>query len=359
MQSRFLNSTLFYFIRIIFIWIVSILFFLFIRNFGVKPGATDIFLETLSVTEFLLVAIAIAVFSGILYGCIELFYNRPYFQRQPYYRIILSKLVLFFIGTKLVLVIGLTIANSFNPQILQEESIVDILRRDRYWVVFSYFIATAAFISFFHMVSQKFGPGVLWNMFIGRYRNPREEQRVFMFLDLQSSTTIAEKLGHLKFSRLLQNCFADLTPVILKHNVEIYQYVGDEAVLSWTLDKGISGNSCIHTYFDFMDVLQSKSKYYENEFGLQPFFKAGIHVGAVIVAEVGLIKREIAYHGDVLNTTARIQSRCNELKEGLLISDQLHHQLSLVHPLESKEKGEELLKGKEEKVMIHSIRKAG
>ena len=45
-----------------------------------------------------------------------------------------------------------------------------------------------------------------------------------------------------------------------------------------------------------------------------------MNAGEVMVAEVGILKREIAYHSDVLNTAARIQSKCNELGEDLLIS---------------------------------------
>ncbi|MBT8234872.1 MAG: adenylate/guanylate cyclase domain-containing protein, partial [Bacteroidia bacterium] len=198
-------------------------------------------------------------------------------------------------------------------------------------------------------------PGILWNMFIGRYRNPREELRVFMFLDLRSSTTIAEKLGHIKFSRLIQDCFADLTPVIKKHSVEIYQYVGDEAVLSWPVESGLEDNNCIHCYFDYMEVLASKSDHYEKTYGLQPFFKAGVHFGKVIVAEVGLIKREIAYHGDVLNTTARIQGMCNAFQQQLLVSDHLVQNLQTDDLIQSKRMGDELLKGKKTAVTIHAL----
>jgi adenylate cyclase len=35
--------------------------------------------------------------------------------------------------------------------------------------------------------------------------------------------------------------------------------------------------------------------------------KAGAHVGRVVATEVGTIKSEIVFHGDVVNTTARVQ----------------------------------------------------
>jgi len=38
---------------------------------------------------------------------------------------------------------------------------------------------------------------------------------------------------------------------------------------------------------------------------------------------VGEIKKELAYHGDVLNTAARIQGKCNEFKTRLLVSESM------------------------------------
>ncbi|MCP4713222.1 MAG: hypothetical protein GY869_31715, partial [Planctomycetes bacterium] len=88
---------------------------------------------------------------------------------------------------------------------------------------------------FILQVSDKFGQGVLVNFLLGKYHQPKEEERIFMFLDLKSSTTYAEKLGHLRYSRLIQDCFFDITEVILRHDAVIYQYVGDEVILSWPL----------------------------------------------------------------------------------------------------------------------------
>ena len=75
--------------------------------------------------------------------------------------------------------------------------------------------------------SDKFGQGILLNFVMGN--------RIFLFMDLKDSTSIAEKLGHVKYSRLLQDCYYELTEVVTKHSAQICQYVGDEVVLSWKL----------------------------------------------------------------------------------------------------------------------------
>ena len=116
-----------------------------------------------------------------------------------------------------------------------------------------------------------------------------------------------------------------------------------------------SGN-CINTYFDYENVLQKKRSYYEKEYGLVPEFKAGLDSGSITVAEVGEVKKELAYHGDVLNTASRIQGKCNEFKSKILISEGLKHQLEA----QPSSKGFELigsleLKGKENPVRIFKI----
>ncbi len=111
--------------------------------------------------------------------------------------------------------------------------------------------STAMVFSFIRQMITQVGGRVLLNLIMGKYRHPKQEERIFMFLDLKSSTTIAERLGHAQFSRLLQDCFQDLTDTTIKHDVEIYLYVGDEAVLTWKAADGIRNVSCISAYYDF------------------------------------------------------------------------------------------------------------
>ncbi|MGR3301112.1 MAG: hypothetical protein ACUZ8I_01275 [Candidatus Scalindua sp.] len=52
-----------------------------------------------------------------------------------------------------------------------------------------------------------------------------------MFLDLKSSTTIAEEIGHRRYFEFISDFIADVTTPILNNHGEIYQYVGDEIVI--------------------------------------------------------------------------------------------------------------------------------
>jgi adenylate cyclase len=65
-------------------------------------------------------------------------------------------------------------------------------------------------------VNQLLGPGVLFNFLIGRYRRPQREERLFLFLDICHSTTIAEQIGDLKFHAYLDDFFRMVCSATIK-----------------------------------------------------------------------------------------------------------------------------------------------
>lgn len=203
-------------------------------------------------------------------------------------------------------------------------------------------------------VNDKYGPGVFGKFLLGKYFNPTREERVFMFLDLRSSTTIAEKLGEERYFYFLKEVFQTVTPAILQNKGEIYQYVGDEMVISWEKEAGIKNNHCINAFFDAQSLLIESREHFQSIYDVVPEFKAGVHYGHVMAGEIGVIKREIAYSGDVLNTTARIQSKCNEHGVDVLISDELLDQLNL-EPQAYKSLGQIDLRGKSQSVQLYTI----
>lgn len=237
-----------------------------------------------------------------------------------------------------------------------ELSISNLIESGAIWSVLVFFILSSSFYSFLRLVNEKFGPGILIQMLLGKYRSPRVEKKIFMFLDLKSSTTLAEHMGYLKYSSLIQQCFYDLNEVVQIHGGQIYQYVGDEAVICWDYQKGVKENVCIDCYFEFQRKLNERESYYQENYGILPEFKAGIHGGELVVTEVGVVKKEIAYHGDVINTTARIQDQCNHYGEYVLVSGDLVNDLPSQDAYKLSLIGEVLLKGKEHPVNLHSVK---
>ena len=199
---------------------------------------------------------------------------------------------------------------------------------------------------FMLQVNEKFGPGVLWKLITGRYYQPREEKRIFMFLDLKASTAMAEKLGHRGFFELLREVYQDITWPVTACGGEIYQYVGDEVVISWPPHRGIRDGDCIRCFFEVEEALESRRPDYIARFGVAPTFKAGAHVGTATVGEIGVVKKDIVFSGDVLNTTARIQGECNRHRVNLIVSSDLLQRMDTVDEWHAVPIGEIPLRGK-------------
>jgi adenylate cyclase len=189
----------------------------------------------------------------------------------------------------------------------------------------------------------------------GRYHQPRQELRIFMFLDMRSSTAIAEELGHVRYFQLINELFTDITDPIVYSRGEIYQYVGDEISVSWPLRRGLARQRCIRCFLDIRAKLQRRADYYRARYGIVPAFKAGFHYGEVTTGEVGLVKKERIYSGDVVNTAARIQNTCNEHGVDNLISKELLDLLLPKGRLPVREIGSIALKGRRAAISLWTI----
>ncbi|MEH6535474.1 MAG: adenylate/guanylate cyclase domain-containing protein [Psychroserpens sp.] len=312
--------------------------------------------NVIPITEWLDFGLILGVMMGAFYAIVEFSFEK-YISRK------LNLALSIFLKSILYLAF-LIISLSLMKFIAEERMDID-LYNDRgwwrtdslFWLCTVYFLLTSLVFSFIRIANDKLGSGVFIKMLYGKYRKPQEEKRILMFLDLKDSTAIAEKLGHKQYSQFIQDCFFDLNTILRRHDAEVYQYVGDEAVITWNYTKGIKNSRCIELFFSFQKTLVNRSKYYKKTYGLNPLFKAGLHGGKLMVAEVGTIKKEIAYHGDVINTTSRIQNECNTYNENLLISNELLEDINLQSMYTSIRLGDIQLKGKQENIVICSIDK--
>ncbi len=204
-------------------------------------------------------------------------------------------------------------------------------------------------------LDDQFGNGAL-GFLIDRFRKPRQELRIFMFLDMRSSTSVAETIGDTLYFKLLNELYADITDPVLYSEGEIYQYVGDEISVSWRLERGLRNLRCIRCFFAIRDKLRKRGEHYRKAYGITPVFKAGFHYGRVTGGEVGLVKRQTIFSGDAVNTTAHIQAMCNGLGVDNLVSKELIDALALRSaPYIVKPVGSIPLKGKRMAMELYTL----
>jgi adenylate cyclase len=308
-----------------------------------------------SLPLLLLLASTMGVLYGVSLGLAESFLAKATFRKKTLaWTLLFKTLVSLSLLTLIVTGLRLLVSNRYQP-VLSPASWVYL-----YYTLIVYYFFMTLMINFINQMNRRYGPGVLLPLLLGKYRNPQEEERIFMFMDLQSSTAIAEHLGHLQYSAFIRDCFSDINGAIYLYNAQIYQYVGDEVVLTWNTTEGVKNFACIRFFFACEHRLKMRTRYYQAQYGVLPVFKAGLHTGMVTAVEVGEIKREIAYHGDVLNTAARIQSVCNDFGKTLLISESLLQRLGhLGKGLTAAALGSILPRGKIQRVAIAAVEKAG
>jgi adenylate cyclase len=210
-------------------------------------------------------------------------------------------------------------------------------------------------LTFLLEVRRKVGPGNLWALLTGRYHRPREEDRVFLFLDLKGSTSIAERLGHARYSQFIRHCYHDLTEAILLFRAQVYQFVGDEVVLTWPAGSVDAEKHSLETFFAFQERLNERRSWYEEAFGVAPEFRGGVEEGLVTATEVGDIKREIAFHGDALNIAARLLDLCREYQQPVLISGRIQLAVAGDPRLATELHGEITLRGKTAPVAVYGV----
>jgi adenylate cyclase len=209
---------------------------------------------------------------------------------------------------------------------------------------------------FFLQIRRLHNPGDLRKYVFGKYHLPEEIEKIFLFIDLKSSTETAERLGNLRYSSFLIDYYHDMTIGILMSKAEIYQYVGDEIILTWYLEEGLKNSRCINCFSDIKNTMELNKENYLQKYGIYPQFKAALHAGKVSVTWIGGIKKEIVYHGDVINTTSRILGECNKYNQTLIISEYLLEKVELPGYLISEFLAELQLKGRQEKIKLFGLK---
>lgn len=296
------------------------------------------------------------ILGGLFAGSALVFLWEKWLRRMAFLKA-LSFIFMWYVGLYVLItyVAIVLFANSDPAQLIQDNAFALTYRTmldPNNLPNFLFWLVIMLLSLFFLLVRDNFGPDRFIEFLSGKYFRPRREERIFMFMDLKSSTQIAESLGEEMYFNFLNDAFKTATPAIVDTKGKIYQYVGDEMVISWSLKDGIEDDNCIRCFTQMTDLLITRSEYFEHKYGYQPIFKAGLHAGHVIAGEMGIVKREIVYTGDVLNTAARIQAKCNELNTLILIS---RHLVDLMGGNQFKPLGSYHLRGKSNEVEVFTL----
>jgi adenylate cyclase len=226
---------------------------------------------------------------------------------------------------------------------------------NRFWLSMSYALILALLLNFLLEVIRLTGARVVWSFIAGTYRKPREEDRYFLFIDLAHSTALAEKLGNLEFMRLLSFFFFDLGHAVSLTGGEIYKYIGDEAIISWPRGQKNAALMAYRCFRIFQRRMHKRERRYRSEFSIVPEFRGGLHGGPVMTGAIGEARKEIAYLGDVVNTSARVIGVAKDLGETFVFSELVRNDLKKLGSFEFRELGVHEIRGREGKLTLYAL----
>ena len=300
--------------------------------------------------EYLVVSVLKGITLGaslaLILGGLEQIVLRRLWRRLPLGQAIAMRTALY---ASIVMGVYLAVSASFSPWIpwnLQWSMILPSLGI----AVAGLLLGSAALA-----IARLLGFRVLWNLLLARYHRPFEEERIFLFLDLANSTTIAERIGHLKYHSFLRDFIEALEDPVLEHGGDVYQYVGDEVVVTWPFADARSNGRCLVCHFAIVDAMERARARFDSLYGSAPSFRTGIHCGRIVAGEIGDWRKQIVFVGDVINTASRAQAEAKARDMDLVVSGSLLAQTELPPGIEARSLGVIRPKGKEQAIEFFEV----
>ena len=215
-----------------------------------------------------------------------------------------------------------------------------------FWISIIYSVVFLILANLVLGVANIIGPRAFINFVTGRYHSPVEENRFVLFVDIAGSTGLAERLGGIAIHRLLDRTFRLLTLAVVDYHGEVLNYVGDEVIVTWPERSGAVDCRSLRCFIAMRDELSLASSQLEREFGAVPRVRGSLHFGAVIVGEIGDIKRAIVFNGDVMNTAARLEELSRGVEGGFLASRAAMEQFRSTLPVKVRDLGRLQIRGR-------------
>jgi adenylate cyclase len=307
-----------------------------------------------------IVGVVVGILIGLLLAILELFVFARGAKRLKFIWLLAMRTVLYFLVITFIIFNVAVIAQMVIHKLgyletIGAEYIQEYVFEGRFLTAVLASLLFAFSVNFVRMVSRKMGQGMLASYIQGTYYSPVHQARIIMFVKVVDAKKIMLELGPKRLHEFLNDLFYDYTSPIVNNRGIIYEYIEDLTVITWSIDKGLRKANCIRTYFDIQESINNNKEKYLEKYGFIPRIEAGLHTGSVVRAEIGEVKTQIVFHGDTMNTTARILDKCRELKLSLMASDQLIRMIGLPRIYSKKSVGEIELRGKQDPLKLFEV----
>ena len=224
-----------------------------------------------------------------------------------------------------------------------------------FWLTVGFSAVVGAVAMFVMTINALLGPGVLVQLMLGRYHRPRTEEVGVAFIDLKNSTAIADAIGPERFLEVMARFAALVSAEARAAGGSVYAYVGDEVIVEWHGKRTADLTRQAAMLVALKRRLARDRDNWARELGVAPDFRASLHVGPVVIGEMGDDKRAIVLLGDTMNVAARLEQAARDLGVDIVCSADAARRVGPIAGVDLTPLGPVVLRGKDKPVPVIGI----
>jgi adenylate cyclase len=177
-----------------------------------------------------------------------------------------------------------------------------------------------------------------------------------LFTDLESFTSISEKLPAQKLTDLLREYFEPMTEICLRHNAYINKFIGDAIMAVYNVPTELPNHveESVRSAIEMQTKLAELRPYFEEKYGVILRMRIGIHTGEATAGNMGSEKRfEYTVLGDTVNLASRLEGENKKHGTWILISEAVKEHISATIP--TRLVGNVTVRNRKEAVLVHEV----
>jgi len=189
--------------------------------------------------------------------------------------------------------------------------------------------------------------------------NIREGEQLevaLLFCDIRGFTAIADRLRPDEVVVLLNTFYSVMSEVIIQHDGEINEFIGDEIFVTFgaplpILKPALASVHCALAMIESMDEINTKLK---QSLDVELDVGIGIHFGPVIAGNMGSRhKLEYSVTGSAVITAKRVEALTRDLLNSILITRAVFDKVNT--QVRTKSWGKIPIKGRDEKIDVFQV----
>lgn len=126
-------------------------------------------------------------------------------------------------------------------------------------------------------------------------------------------------------------------------------------MISWKEKSGLKNMNCLRAYLYVKYEIRKQREKYLAKYNIVPEFTTCLHMGNIIVGEIGEVKSQVVFSGETLAELQKLKKNGTSLNKKLIISQSLIERIDLPDIYEKEEIGYVLLDDPARQIRTYTV----